>query len=688
MGMIIQERINATERTIAMGYFLKASLLELLLFLVCGCAGNGGVPDPYRPGEETPQEIMESEPILFGVESNGSRTYYDPSVNLDNLPELGYRICWEPAEDNVVIYCDRSLKDDGALGKSAVYTATAVAGNHSAYTAGLSLTELGESWTDYPVYKILDGNNTSLHWSVYPDGKEIPEHEFFGMYPAENLVAHPGMAEDGYTCTLIYNKSQKVACRINDSPGEKYKCRPDMKLAYMLARKSVLDRSNRLLLDFFPIMTTLHLRLKITDRTAGDSDSDNHKAVISGVSVILPQGIESEHLNFRFTNYDAGDSRRYKVATAGELGEIIDYGDFREPVFAGLYNESTGEPALTLAKGEGVDCFVFIPPLPRLTVDNIRIKVHVAGTHDCIISLSGNSGAVYTGIDGVSLKPSSRIEVILPPVDPSVKVAKSWMTPLDPSTRLRNLSIPGLECAPLVDKGLSPEELKNEIVYNLDAGVRCLDIREICDRAMTDDAREVSEQIRYVFESVECFFDDSRKVGESEILCLLTRNAADSQLLIDCISQNTELWESLLIDHRSVDEMRSSTLSELAARGRCLIIDEYADPHSGRPGYSMLNPDASVSCDLSGCIAAPVDFDIDNPIFNSGEVIRLVNGNIPETEFEHAYRSITDSQFSYGSTGIVMLTSPYSSDNDGTRSRMDLLIQGIIDCNYRARRSL
>ena len=266
---------------------------------------------------------------------------------------------------------------------------------------------------------------------------------FYGAYPAERIVTYP--KENSGVFSMKYYTNQE--CKVYSSENGVYLTKPDMKNAYMMAKNELTPIGDHVLLAFDPIMTTPDITI-----TAGSYEVGTgiiQPVTVTGVSILMPKALTEKTLNYKITTVTNGTIKNPR-------GELQDYteGEEWESVFVQIDND--GKRYVDLYEGESINLMAFLPPIPDLT--GAKIRVHTLGSTDFVKTVEGE------------LQAQSRITIKLPDITPETTKPNNWISKLDASTLLKEMSIPAYVC-----KGT---ETPDDVKRLLKKGVRAFDAEE------------------------------------------------------------------------------------------------------------------------------------------------------------------------------------------------------------------
>lgn len=458
-----------------------------------------------------------------------------------------------------------------------------------------------------------------LAWSGISD-----KHEFYGIYPNERLNYGESSPKNGLF-QLQYITNQK--CKVTTKNNNYYIAEPDMLNAYMVAHNTVERTKNHVLLDFDPIMTTLDITIK-----AGGYEVATgiiQPLTVTGVSVTLPVVLGKDYFTYNATNIQ--NSNEEGSQGQGELQEVL--GEGSESVFISFTDESGNPMNISLSEGESIKLTAFLPPIPTDKTSQAQIKVHTLENFKFVATLNEPLQAQY------------KIEIPLPDVKPDSPKNTTWISQLDGNIKLTELSIPGYYCDGS-ENGTVIKEL-------LQKGIRVFDLDKLKEESMES-----------IVEALNTFIDEN----PNEFIFTTVDDRRNSP---DGLKEPTVDFDE--------DNWKTTTITQL--RGQ--IIALYFYNVLGTSGY--VQTDKRIGTAYNHCT-----FDRESG-FKNGDILNNTNWYLRYNDNVHDYSS---SQSRYKEivncteqkdrcTGILMV--PYANQTyvDGEYTYSDLLIQSIIDCNFK-----
>lgn len=560
--------------------------------------------------------------IQFSVERIATRTHYE-----DKYEENGtvyYPIDWD-AGDRIFI----SSAD--------AYPGTSIPGqqHHAIY----SVAPADDASYHGSITAINPSNGSKdeaygLHWGT-GDNFDKP-YTFYGAYPAQRVKGYSNSMEDmtGGTLTMQYYTNQ--VCKITSVENGQYESEPDMMNAYMLAKKTLPSpTADHILLDFKPIMTTLDIHI-----TAGNYEVATgiiQPVTITGVSIITPGELTGKELQCNTQAFD-GDGTKL-------LSNFNSSSPSKECVFVGIDNalKSSNEKSIgyvDLFEGESLHLMAFLPPFENVR-NGTQIKIHAVGGLSFEFTLK--DGQNY-------FEAQKRIDVQLPDVSPTTTKANDWISQLNDDKLLRTLSIPGYECK-------KDDESKLNDLLNM--GIRAFDVNELRKGLLHGN---LPQEIIGIFNN---FLEGHPK----EFIILLYDNTGDLGIDNPKFELTKDKW-----NNATVYNVRGGIISLKKAgsgeghyeqEGVGSIISNDNDLPFGR---TDINKDKDLLIPNSKWNVQYIDEE------DAAEKIKLNKTN---------YESIIKTAIQEGCLGIVM--TPYAGEiyADDTYTYSDLLIQSIIDCNFK-----
>ena len=440
---------------------------------------------------------------------------------------------------------------------------------------------------------------------------------FYGAYPAERIVTYP--KENSGVFSMKYYTNQE--CKVYSSENGVYLTKPDMKNAYMMAKNEPTPIGDHVLLAFDPIMTTPDITI-----TAGSYEVGTgiiQPVTVTGVSVIMPNKLSSPDLNYKITDLTNGS-----ITTP--RGELLDIADGQESVFIQIDND--GKKYVDLYEGESINLMAFLPPIPNLT--GAKIRVHTLGSTDFVKTVEGE------------LQAQSRITIKLPDITPETTKPNNWISKLDGSTLLKEMSIPAYVC-----KGT---ETPDDVKRLLKKGVRAFDAEEFASIDI------VTKKINTEFVTVINNFLENKENSNEFVIVWV-----DNTDLVSVQNPNKDKWISF---PNNIKDAKGKVVF-LEKHG---IVDKMTNINTINELFGYASNENAIDFFLSDndWQAQIIDTDQDgNPIVENNTAI---------------YNQIVKYKEQSGCTGIVTIPGAEKSFDS---SYGDLLLQAVIDCNFKLRRN-
>lgn len=368
--------------------------------------------------------------IKFGLSSQKTKTVYD-----DNDP---YQINWVDG-DQIKIFCA-----EAETAKSALYNVT------PASTANEGT--------------IAKAGSDELQW-----GGDGLMHNFYAIYPG-NAVEE---VVDGIA-TFSINRNQKCTVTTTNGYENNVVAKPDMKNANMVAYTAIEPTDEPVSLSFKPLMTTLEIVV-----TGPETNINSSNARVTGVSIVS---------TITTTSSENGDSFKYDIANSAITGSVTKGAETTksETTFISLVDDKGNASYVDLANGKTLTLTAFLPPMSKEQAAamkrQVKVRVHITGNAELSASIKTNDAGSNTWT--TQLTPAAKKKIILPAI-PSGKQesGNNWITPLDGSIYVSQMSIPGSHDAAtgenmasiVGDAFAETQEQTLQTQWNL--GVRAFDLR-------------------------------------------------------------------------------------------------------------------------------------------------------------------------------------------------------------------
>lgn len=586
-------------------YNLWQSVLLVAGLFVGGCTDEENITAPSaNPGEA----------ITFSVSTPQSRTEYVSDT----------QIHWTD-EDMIGIYsAEAVLKIPGADGLPGEETAD---GHYAEYEV--------TSAEDYPGdHGTIKATGNILTWG------EQDKHTFYGAYPFENVLESGCKWESGQIC-MQYITNQK--CTINETDDEMkrnahHKAEPDMKNAYMMARKEVMRTQDHVLLAFDPIMTTLDITIE-----AGGYEVATgiiQPLTITGVNVIMPTGLQGGEFLYdtsSIVNIEEGDSE-----SDDNFGKLVSSLHGGKEYIHVQFVRDEEQVNIPLSEGETINLMAFLPPIPDEYTDGTKIQIQTAENFNFVATLHGTLGAQH------------KIHIKLRDINPNETPDTNWMKDLDDNIKLTSMSIPGYVC--------SENTTGAEITKLLDMGIRAFDMGEIFKGEKNNDwgsmftewsGQRLCTLPDDISTALKTFFQNSKHSSEFVIIWLNDDLVGPKRWAAN-IGTTWEKWKGTLLSTTTLGESRNNIIA-IRKRNQYFIPEDNRDEHL----FGFTTDNFTISTEVPWGV-------------------QFINNNT-----SGIYASITHTEVQRGYTGIVTLPIDVNATDNGAFTDDEKLIQAIIDCNYK-----
>lgn len=346
--------------------------------------------------------------------------------------------------------------------------------------------------------------------------------------------------------------------------------------------------------------------------------------IIQPITVTGVSVIMPKKLSSETLNYHITDLTNGSIENP--RGELKDYADGQESVFIQIDNN--GKKYIDLYEGESINLMAFLPPIPNLT--NAKIRVHTLGATDFVKTVPDE------------LKVQSRITIQLPDITPETTKPNNWISKLDGNTPLKKMSIPAYVC--------TGSETQSDIEALLKKGVRAFDaekfsVVKINDLIGLSKTKEMNAQfIQYL----KTFFED--KKNASEFIIVWVNNDEDLAIPTG--------WIGL-------------PLNIAIAKGKVIFLEKnnkgaFYKANSGRSDKELFNSINKLD-----------EFKLENLKWAAFL-------NTDANKNKSIYDKIVSSNEQTGFTGIVTIPNAGVTYD---KTYGDLLLQAVIDCNYKLHKS-
>ena len=368
--------------------------------------------------------------IKFGLSSQKTKTVYDDKDS--------YQINWVNG-DQITIFCA-----EAESAKSALYNVT-------------------------PASTAKDGTITNAGSDVLQWGGDGLTHHFYAVYPGRTA----NVDENGIA-TFSINRNQKCTVTTTNGYDTDVVAKPDMKNANMVAYKKTEPTDETVSLIFKPLMTTLEIVVK-----GPGSNINSSNARVTGVSIVSTITTKSS---------ESGDSFKYDIAN-GVITGSVNNGTATtksETTFISLVDANGNASYVDLANGHTLTLTAFLPPMSMKQAAamkrQVKVRVHITGNAELSASVKTNDESSDNWT--TQFKPADKKKIILPAIPSGKQVSgNNWITPLDGSIYVSQMSIPGSHDAAtgenmasfIGDLFAQTQEQTLQTQWNL--GIRAFDLR-------------------------------------------------------------------------------------------------------------------------------------------------------------------------------------------------------------------
>lgn len=481
------------------------------------------------------------------------------------------------------------------------------------------------------VYKIdsVDADGHKGHASISPavDGQYLKWGEnlntpatFYGAYPAERIESYPTDISGEFQ--MQYHTSQ--VCKVVSKENGVYQTAPDMKNAYMVAKNVLNPTGDHVLLAFDPIMTTPEITI-----TAGGYEVGTgiiQPVTVTGVSVIMPRGLKKQTLNYKIPNVTLNNP----MTTHGSLVEDRDVADGAQSIFVQIDND--GRKYVDLFEGESITLTAFLPPISGLS--RAKIHVHTLGAANYVLTIKD------------TLKSQSKIRIKLPDITPETARPNNWISLLANKTPLKSMSIPAYVC--------KDTDTEDDIKELLRKGVRAF--------KLSDEMTTYKGGLRshYINKNVCDWFNAFLSENEHEFVILWSnKNLAPS-------AQTEHEYLKRIFDWSKLDP----TIESL--RGNAVVMQDW---DLMKALYSI-----DVGKNKSQEICKRTIYEKEIKQYNLNSTDWTAHFYADKAWNKDVYNKIVNCTNQTGNTGIITIPNAGATLDD---SYGDLLLQSIIDCNFR-----
>ena len=291
-------------------------------------------------------------------------------------------------------------------------------------------------------------NDEGLAW-----GGDDLIHNFYAVYPADTKMI-AGVTDGKVTVNANLNQmctlEQDIDGSYKKDANGMYNTVPDMSNAVMVANLSTKP-VDEVALSFKPIMTTLEVVVR-------GSDTENTGVEITGISI-----------NMKASAYGASSKQFiYDIKSAAlERSSLNSSVQF----FVGIKG-ADGTSSIHLDYGESIKLTAFLPPIEINTTESVQVRVHATGATELVATLGGEK-------NNIQIAQSSKRRITLPLITTKIDDTNNWITPLDGSIYVSQMSIPGTHDAATGDGTTFSIGKTQELTLDkqFELGIRAFDLR-------------------------------------------------------------------------------------------------------------------------------------------------------------------------------------------------------------------
>lgn len=384
--------------------------------------------------------------IKFGISSLRTKTIYDENDAL--------QINWVSG-DKIKIFCAEA---ESAKSASYVVTPTSTAKNGT----------------------ISNASEDVLQW-----GGDGQIHNFYAIYPGDGSGLK--VDENGIASFTI-NHNQKCTVSTTNGYDNDVIAKPDMKNALMVANTSTAPTDDVVSLSFKPIMTTLEIVVK-----GPSTNINSSNARVTGISIAATMTTNSDSDAASF-QYDIKNSSITGSSGSGEATTRT------ETTFVSLVDTNGNASYVDLANGKTLTLTVFLPPMSKEQAAalkrQLKVRVHITGNAELSASIMTNDKD--TEYWTTQIEPYSKNRITLPAIPSGPQESgNNWITPLDGSIYVSQMSIPGSHDAAtgedmatfVGDIFAQTQEQTLQTQWNL--GIRAFDLRPAIYKAIFSSTHEL-----------------------------------------------------------------------------------------------------------------------------------------------------------------------------------------------------
>lgn len=392
----------------------------------------------------------------------------------------------------------------------------------------------------------LDYNAEGLAW-----GGDDLIHNFYAVYPSDTKMI--AGVTDGKV-TVNANLNQICTLGAKDASGM-YNTIPDMTNAVMVANLSTKP-VDEVALTFKPIMTTLEVIVR-------GYENENLGVDVTGISINMDASAYGASSKQFIYDIKAGDIVR------GDLNSTVQF-------FVGVKG-STSDNIVHLTKGESVKFTAFLPPVAVNDAHKIKIRVHATGATELVATIGGNTladGSKY------EIAQSTKRKITLPWIEVKNN-SNNWITPLDDSIYVQQLSIPGTHDSAanetsLADAGQTQSKTIDE---QFKMGIRAYDLRTAYNSNqgrmwMYHGYSNCYKSLNTVLTTLS----NALKENKDEFIIIQFRHESESSIIPGGTEKDPDKWDEIYNELKNFDDQIIPWRNNLTVgdcRGKMIILTRH-----------------------------------------------------------------------------------------------------------------
>lgn len=501
--------------------------------------------------------------------------------------------------------------------------------NQLFYTTGIGLSKQKHYYADYKVKK-TDADGHKYHAEIVPVsndaylkwGENVEKYVFGGVYPASRAITPVGAAYDKGILEMQYITNQTCSISLEKEGVTPYVYKASPDMENAyMVAQNTVTANGNHVLLSFDPIMTT-LKVHITAGKYEMGTGIIQPVTVTGISVIMPGYLQGGTLKYQMNK----NTQEGGVTTSNTLNNVG--AGIKESVFVGLNN--SGKYYVDMLEGDQLELMAFLPPM---NMENAIIKVHTVGGFNFQKTLTTKD--IIQGY----------VDIKLPHITPKQVKTNNWISQLPNQMKVFDMSIPGFDMknGPN-DKSEAAALLKTLLVK----GVRAFDVTQFVTNGKN---AELANEITQVL------LDFLNENTQEFIFIVYTNTTGNSAELDGFLDKKFSGW---------IDCPTKETIIN-GVRGK-LVAGEY-----WQKGIVTLRGDDFMKNENFG--------------HGNGSEITLNNNNkwiyyYGDNNIINQYSNVACSTEQTGSCGVV--TIPNLANVTGL-DNTDLLVQALIDCNFKFR---